>query len=227
MKNFFESACDLFYKFSNTQPGEVNFTFSREIIAPILTTGPELQITMPLPKKIEENYSIFGMLFDDSEKGQISMWSLFLAMLYHLAAHVAISDYSYYDVWRKNKTDELVWKVIDFIEDTRIKKYIMSMGGEIWNNVETIESILSNKQKTGKKQISKINPTFREVVNQRELELIKNQIFTSKENVGKTILSAADFLYKNSHLIKEKSIFCYEHKGSKFLIKIEEEGPLI
>lgn len=226
-KNFYESVYDIFYKFSHVLPEQVGLTFSKKVPYPVLELTPEIQIIMPLPKKIGEKYAFFGMLFEDSENSQKSMWSLFLALLYHMASHAGVSKYDNYDNWRKNKTEELVWKVIDFIEDTRVKKFIVGTDEEIWDNIQKIECILSNMQKLKKKQVSTKNKAYREVENKKELELLESQIFNCTENVEKNMLLAADFLYSNTHLIPDKSVFCYEHQDSKCFIKIEDVGPMI
>lgn len=224
-KNFYESVYDIFYKFSQASPGQVGLTFSKTSF-PVLEFTSELQIILPLPKKIGENYAFFGMLFEDSDKGNKSMWSLFLALLYHMASHAGISKYGIYDNWRKNKTEEFAWKVIDFVEDTRVKKFIQSTDEEIWENIRKIEYILRDKQKSDKKQSTK-NKAYREEENKKELESLENQIFNCTENVEKNMVLAADFLYSNTHLISNKSIFCYGHQEFDQFIKIEDKGPLI
>ncbi|MHB8601526.1 MAG: VWA domain-containing protein [Nitrosotalea sp.] len=224
-KNFYEAVYDIFYKFSHVLPEQVGLTFSKKVTYPVLEFIPEIQIILPLPKKIGEKYAFFGMLFEDSDSGQKSMWSLFLALLYHMASHAGISNYSNYDSWMKSKTKESIWKVIDFIEDVRVKKFLVSADDEIWDNVQNVECILRDMQKLKKKQTSEKNKVYREAENQRELELLESQIFNCKEDVDKKILLAADFLYANIHLIQDKSVFCYEHQDSKCLIKIEGVGP--
>ncbi len=227
-RNFYELVYDIFYKFSHTLPEQVGLTFSKQVVYPVLELTPEIQITMPLPKKINEKYVFYGMLFEDSEDGQKSMWSIFLAVLYHMSSHAAISNYPIYDAWRKNKTEELSWKVLDFIEDVRVKKFIQSTDDEIWDNVQSVESILRNMEMMEKKQDSKKNKVYREAEDKREMELIEKQIFNCSEDVEKKMLLAADFLYVNSHyLIQSHSGLCYQHKKSKFLMKIEREGPRI
>lgn len=226
-KNFYELVYDIFYKFSHTLPEQVGLTFSKKQVYPVLKLTPEIQIIMPLPKKIDEKYVFFGMLFEDSEDGQQSMWSLFLTLLYHMSSHAAISNYSAYDDWRKNKTEELVWKVIDFIEDVRVKKFIQSTDDEVWDNIQSVESAFHNVMEIGRKPNYKKNKVYREAENQRETESLEKQIFNCAEDVEKKMLLAADFLYANSHLIRDKSLLCYKHQESKFLIKIEQEGPQI
>ena len=50
----------------------------------------------------------------DTTEDQTTAWGLFLSTIYHLAAHVAVSKYSFYDDWKKNKTPSVYWKIIDF-----------------------------------------------------------------------------------------------------------------
>src|SRR5689334_21079011 len=134
-QNFFELVYDIFYKFAQTTPENIGFKFSRKTLYPIIEFLPELQVVIPLPKKQEESYVFEGMVFNDTENGRKSLWSLFLATLYHMAAHAAISDYKIYDKWRKNKTEEFCHKVIDFIEDVSVEKYISHTNPEIWSNL--------------------------------------------------------------------------------------------
>src|SRR5207253_7095441 len=95
-----------------------------------------------------ETYIFECMVIENSENGRKNLWCLFLATLYHIAAHAGNSGYSIYDQWRQNRTDDFCWRIIDFIEDTIGEKYILSADPEIWKNIENIKSNLLQVQKS-------------------------------------------------------------------------------
>jgi hypothetical protein len=223
-QDFYESVYRLFYKFSNAKPEQVGLVFSKKTTCPIIQTKPNVQMTMPLPKKMEEEYAFEGMLFENTDEGQKSIWSLFLATLYHLAGHAAISDYSNYDEWRKNKTEDISWAVIDFIEDIRVEKYIEHNDPDVWKSCRSVESALaeySKKEAKGNKEKKR----YHEAENQKKLDDVRARILEiSDENKG-DLVKVADFLYSNRNLLDMVLLSNRERHAPGWLLKFEKRGP--
>ncbi len=232
-QNFFEFVHDIFYKFAQAKPEDVGFTFSRKTQYPTMELTPELQITVPLPKKQDEKYVFEGMVFEDSENGRRNLWCLFLATIYHMAAHAGVSVYSVYEQWRKNKTQDVCRRVIDFIEDVTVERYIFHADSEVWENIKNINSKLISSQKNQDRKYQKIiqlkkkeSKPYRFDDNQKTIEKIKNEIIEKKggDDHKEKMLSIADLLYKNRELLPKTVLPYYEHHEYEQKIKTEKIG---
>lgn len=225
-ENFYDFVYKIFYKFSRTKPEDIGLVFSKDIVYPMLEFNPHLQMSVPLPKLIDKKYAFLGMLFENTEQGLTSLWSLFLATTYHLAAHAAVSTYSDYEEWGKNKNEDIRWQVIDFIEDTKVRKYISDADGELWHNIENVELKLAEHlqvKKPAEKSLAK-NSYFEE--DRKNLEVIKNRLLASIENNDKVATGLANFLYANQTLLSETPLLpCHEHHKLNWLLKFEKTGP--
>ena len=85
----------------------------------------------PTPRKISDNTVNFqGMtlnLQDDAHKR--ILWQMFKASVYHLSAHVVVSDFNLYKKWAKNKNVENVMFAICMVEDSIVNAYLKTF----WN----------------------------------------------------------------------------------------------
>src|ERR1700675_1906641 len=141
-QTFFDIVYDIFYKVANQTPENISFLFSYDVNYPLINFRPQLELTMPLPRIQNESLVFEGMLFENSDKGRAALWGLFLASVYHLAAHAAVSKYNVYAQWCKKKTADVCWKVIDFIEDIAVERYLSDNYPEIWRNMVNINTSL-------------------------------------------------------------------------------------
>lgn len=230
-QNFFEYAYDIFYKFGQTKPEDVGVIFSRNVQYPTIKLIPEPEVTIPLPRKQGETYVFEGMVFENSENGRKNLWCLFLATLYHMAAHAGKSVYSTYNQWRQNRTDDFCWRIIDFIEDTVGEKYILSTEPEVWKNIENVNSKLLYLQKTQvetRKNSPKTKPKSYPLDGiETKIKSIKKEIIKQSEGDGykENILSIADFLYKNRELLPKTILPYCEHHEYEQELKFEINCP--
>ena len=229
-QNFFELVYDIFYKFAQVTPESVGFTFSKKNQYPVMEFLPELQIVIPLPKKHNETFVFEDMVFKDTENGRKSLWALFLATLYHMAAHASISEYKIYEQWRKNKTQDICHKIIDFIEDINVEKYISHTNPEIWANIKNINIQLLSHEHVSKQKIHpnmrQCEPiTFLNTNNGKKIEKIKTEIMEKRKEGGhpEKMLPFADFLYKNRELLSNNIMPYCEHHDYYPTIKTENE----
>jgi hypothetical protein len=226
-ENFYEFAYKIFYKFSRTKPEQVGLVFSRDIVYPTLEFNSHLQASIPLPRRIDKKYAFEGMLFENNDIEMTSMWSLFLATLYHMAAHAAVSSYSEYEEWKNNKTGDLCWQVIDYVEDVKVRKYITNSDGELWRNIERIESRLAESLQTKKparKALIKNSQYYEK--DKKKLVVIKDRILASIENNDKSTIGLANFLYSNQILLSEDPLLpCHEHRKHHEFLKFDKIGP--
>ena len=105
------------------------------------------------------------------------MWSLFLATVYHLAAHVAVSDFSLYNNWVKNKTPKIFWKVIDFIEDDAVERYLSSTNPDVLE----ILSEISHKSNENTIDFDKMESKYSLKIGSKIIDSIKQEM--SKETL--------------------------------------------
>ncbi|MGI0073787.1 MAG: vWA domain-containing protein [Nitrosotalea sp.] len=228
-ENFYDCAYRLFYEFSNTKPEQAGLTFSKKTIYPLLQTKPYLKMTIPLPKRIGEDYVFEGLLFENSDEGRKNLWALFLATLYHLAAHAAISDYQNYEDWRKNKNEDSCWLVIDFMEDIRIQQYIEHSDPDISKNIHDMESKLENnsKKENYDSQNVRKHKSYRQDEDARILEYIKTRILESRDENKKELVDIANLTYGNRNLLQPVSLPNREYHVPTWLLKFETQAPVL
>src|SRR5579872_482978 len=120
--SFLELVENIFYNFSQIKSGSINLFFSKRALFPVIKYGSDLEIIIPLPLHQNGKYLFEGMLFDDTASGRQNLWCLFLATVYHLAAHACVSRYSIYDSWKKFKTEDVCLRIMDYVEDVSVER---------------------------------------------------------------------------------------------------------
>ncbi|MDE1861568.1 MAG: VWA domain-containing protein [Thaumarchaeota archaeon] len=202
--DFLGYAYDLVATFAKKKPEEIDLTFSRKISFPMITRVPPNPVTLPLPRFKNGQFFFEGFVFEDDPEQRYGMWSLFLASAYHLAAHVAASDYAIYKRWARNKTEELCVRIMDYIEDIFVDRYMITENREIWENLEKIREVIEVSGYLKTRDISWKDRSLGFKMREAEaLEKIRNSLITMgrDEDSHKGILGVADSLYKNRHLL--------------------------
>jgi hypothetical protein len=229
-QTFFDVVYDVFYKVANQTPENIRFLFSYEANYPLINFRPQLELTMPLPKIQDGNFIFEGMIFENSDKGRTALWGLFLASIYHLAAHAAVSKYHVYAQWCKKKTADICWKVIDFIEDIAVERYLSDNHPEIWKNMTQINSLIliceapkAVKKTNNPNENSKLYCIGND---EKRIEKMKQEILLREINQSseESILPYADSLYASRALIPENILPYVEHHKDEQFIKFEKKG---
>ncbi len=163
-----------------------------------------------------------GYFFKDSPQELVTAWSFFLATVYHLAAHIAVSNYSRYNLWSRNKTPRIFWRVIDFIEDTAVERYLLSTNPNVWDNLSKIRNNHDHYNRLNKKESkfalaigSKTINSIRQGMNN------ENTPFSNKEHENNLILWASE-LYKNQQALHEEPPLYYEQHYAKQSLVLEK-----
>ncbi|MDE1867664.1 MAG: hypothetical protein KGI08_08160, partial [Thaumarchaeota archaeon] len=222
-ENFYEYVCRLFYDFSHTMPDDVGLVLSKKTVYPLLEVGSNLHVVLPLPRIIGDKYAFEGMLFENTIDGKKSLWILFLFTLYHLAAHVAISDYQKYKEWQKDKTEDASWLVIDFIEDIRVARYIERADAEIWKNMCLVEKQFDDYLER-RRSNNACKQTPYEIVEEEKIRsYLKARAVDGKASNDHDTM--ADLLYHNRNLLDFFPRPYHERHKSTWLIKFEDKAP--
>ena len=205
-KTFLDFTSHIFYETSKRRPEEEVFLLSTKSTYPTLSFTPQSQVIVPLPRIQNGTYVFNGMVFHNTKEGKSTLWSLFLASIYHLAAHIATSQYSIYDEWCKHKTQKICWQVIDFIEDVAVEKYLSVTNPDALKNINNIYSCLLNTYETNRKMNLSTDNKFSimyKTENQYEINKIKESILTMRDGANhiQDMLSCADVLYRNRKLL--------------------------
>jgi Mg-chelatase subunit ChlD len=175
----------------------------------VIKYGSELDIIIPLPRKLHEKYLFEGMLFDDSIDGRRNLWCLFLATIYHIAAHACVSKYSKYYTWKKFKTEDVCLHVIDHVEDMYVEKYIAHTDSEIWGNMRNIKlELISCMGLNSCKSLDAHDLQFLDVLN--EEKIAKMRINTRDDSDDAVLF--ANWLYRNRGFLPQKILpYCERH----------------
>jgi len=203
----------IFYEVTNKKPNEVFLELTEKVKFPEIHDVSTLNVIIPKPRVINGKYFFEGNVFEDYEKQYHSIWSLFLASIYHLGAHVAVSKYTEYENWLRNKTPDIGWKVIDYVEDLKVENYLKKEFSSAFNNIGSIDLIYSkiyiNQISKDSEKRSKENfGNFYYSKEKDQISKIKNNLQENNKGVNE-ITSELEYLYKNHHLI---SNFLYPYR---------------
>lgn len=220
--SFLDFVEDVFYAFSQVKPGSIEVIFSKRTQFPIIKFDPELEIVIPLPRKHDEKYVLEGMMFDNDHNGRKNLWCMFLATIYHLASHACVSRYSIYDQWRKNKTEDICLRVIDFIEDVAVERYISHTSPEIFENIKNINfKFMQQIQATSSKSPAVYDLKISGFDNEEKIENIRTDLLNRQDD----IISFADLLYKNRELLPKQNLPYCELYDTTQTLRVEEKSP--
>ena len=221
-ETFFDFASQIFYEVAQKKPEDFGFFISNKIDYPEIILQPNLGAIIPLPRKQDEKYLFEGIIFQNTEASRHTLWTMFLMSVYHLAAHAAVSDYSIYEEWRKNKPNDVCWKIIDFIEDTAVNQYLFSTKQEAWFRIEKLQSFFEERSKLTNKNLPRQihGIEFYEYVvkaKYAKIQTIKKEIVQKRnvQNNLQNILSYADLLYKYKTILPKETLPYCEHHSVK------------
>jgi hypothetical protein len=82
--------------------------------------------SLPEPTMDEETISFLGYQFPAGPSGKLQVVRLFKACVFHLSAHVSISNFEVYSKWEENKDSRLAKFSESLVEDTKVNAYILS-----------------------------------------------------------------------------------------------------
>ena len=216
MADTFQShVSSIFYGVADKKPEDISFILSGKINFPLLNLSPKPEVILPLPEILNQKYYFNGFIFENSENSRQSIWSLLIASIYHLASHMAVSDYSIYDNWRENKSQNVCWRVIDFIEDAAVTRHLSSVNNRIWSGIKQIENnLITIHDEQNELNHKQLFSEFYIKYNVGKIEKIKEQIVNVREDddhVKKT-LEYANMLYKNRMLLPQHVLpYCEYH----------------
>ena len=209
-QTFLDIIYKIFYETARRDFKDVRLLLSERFSSPSITFEPNVEVKIPIPKKTEYGIVYSGYLFKYSPEEMVTAWSFFLATVYHLAAHVAVSDYSVYDEWIKDKTPRLAWKVINFIEDYSVDRYLLDANPDVSTNLSKIKNAFLKYDKLDKNKSKfalKIGSTTMISI-QNEMNQVVLQSFDDQSKSNK--IQWATELYKNRFLFSEETPFYFE-----------------
>ncbi len=205
-KTIFDISYDIFYETAQCSDSDLHFNLSDKMEYPKIEYTPKCRITVPKPNEIGGTYYLEGNIFENYVDSQETIWSLFLATIYHLAAHAKVSDFNKYTQWLQDKTPEKGWKVIDFIEDIKVENYLKTLHPDAWENMNLIKTIyeksFNDKIESSKKYVrEKFSKYF--VKKSEEISELKETISQTDYGEFSMLVPFLDYLYKNQHLLPE------------------------
>lgn len=218
----------IFYQVAQKDEGDVDFQVSFKQEFPAFFTKPRIKAVVSLPKLQNEKHYLQGFVFDDYEKLWPTMWALYLASIYHLGAHAAVSNFQIYDKWRKNKTAEHSTRVINFIEDLRVNQYLQEKFTKSYQNITEIDSkystffenFYSDNASNTKQRFSK----FFHLDESTKVDDVKQKII-EKINDSSNLIECADILYETRSVLKPFILPYHDH--SNYYKNLQNLNPII
>lgn len=226
-QTFFDIVYKIFYDTAQRDFKDVQLLLSEKFSFPSIKFEPKIEVQIPIPKKMNDGVTYSGYSFNDSPQQLITAWGFFLATVYHLAAHVAVSNYSLYSNWAKNKTPRIFWRVIDFIEDSAVERYLSSTNPDVWDNLSRIKN---NYEQYNEIYTKKSKNTFKigsKTVNSIKQEMSKETLLCFDKEHENNLVGWASELYKNRNSLDEDCPFYYEQHNSKQLLVFKKNKVTI
>ena len=213
-QTFLDIIYKIFYDTAQRDFKDIRLVLSEKFFYPDIQFEPRVEARIPIPKKTDFGISYAGFQFDDSQEDMITAWGIFLATVYHLAAHVAVTDYSVYENWTRNKTPGVFWRVIDFIEDNSVARYLSSTNPDVWTNISQINQKFMETYGNDKKEYKFARKIGSKVLDSVKKEMSHETLQVFDDLHKKRILSWANSLYRNSKILPKDIPSYYEQHGS-------------
>ncbi|HSB50370.1 MAG TPA: vWA domain-containing protein [Nitrosopumilaceae archaeon] len=219
-KTLFEISNGIFYEIAQSTINQVGFNTSDKIEFPIIENTSRCRVTIPKPRKVDDVYFFEGCIFDSYDDHFETIWSLYLATISQMAAHVKISDFSKYKHWVENKTPEKCWRVIDFVENARVEEYLKISFPDVWEHLMMVKTTYNKlvDDKILKHTNEKFYNSFC-VKKADEITQLREKISQIFELQIKEIIPHLDFLYKNQELLSKNILPYCIHRSSGFSYK--------
>jgi Mg-chelatase subunit ChlD len=222
-KTLFEHSKDIFDNVVGISSESIDFNITNEIEYAKIEYGKNISVTIPSPITLRNQYLIEGNVFSDSQEYANSIWSLYLSTIYHVGAHVRLSNFTRYEHWSKNKTFEKCWNVINFIEDIKVEGFLKKSHPEIWQHISIIKMLYDTYYDN---QIHKYSKFSREkfskysgVENKKKIwrEKVSDTLLKIPNNTIEQITPFLDLLYKNQHLLPKNNYpYCDRPQYKKY-----------
>ncbi len=223
-QTFLDIIYKIFYDTSQRDITDVRLLLSEKFSFPSIEFEPKIEVKIPIPKKTDNGITYSGYYFNDSPQEQIVAWGIFLATVYHLAAHVAVSDYSLYSNWVRNKTPRIFWKVIDFIEDDAVKRYLSSTNPDVWENISEISHKQPKYNKFNKMESRYALKVGSKTIGGIKQEMNKEPLLCFDKKHQNNLLGWASELYKNQQMLYEVAPDYYEQRNLNQLLVFKKNN---
>ena len=219
-KTLFDISNKMFYEIAQSTIEQVDLNISDKIDFPIIENTSRCRVSIPKPRKVDDVYFFEGCIFENYDVHFETIWSLYLATISQMAAHAKISDFSKYRDWMENKTPERCWRVIDFVENTRVEEYLRISFPDILDNMLKIKDVYNKlvENKILKHTNEKFYKSFC-VKKSDEISQLREKFSKSYELRVKEILPYLDMLYKNQEILPKNNLPYNIHRGDGFSYK--------
>jgi len=211
-KTLFDLSKSVFDEIVPPSTVNVDFNISDKIEYAKIEFGKKTKVTIPKPITLNEKYYFEGNVFNNYEKYRDTMWNLYLTTIYHVGAHIHVSNYNDYQNWCADKKSEKSWNVINFVEDMKVEKYLKEHHTDVWQNMMSIKIwynyYFNNQIQKEPQYLQEKFSKYSGVDNSKKLWRTKfKEIFLENyyQNSNE-ITPYLDFLYKNQHLIPKNDL---------------------
>ena len=114
----------LFFDICGKNPLDIDTFFLEQMHFPKIDYEPRMTVYIPMPRQIQVLETIQGCVFSSLNTYGQTIFSLFLASVYHTAGHAKITDFNKYKDWMKGKNKKRAFETFEFIEDIRVNELL-------------------------------------------------------------------------------------------------------
>jgi hypothetical protein len=214
-QTFLDIIYKIFYETAQRDFKDVRLLLSEKFFFPSIQFEPQIEVKIPVPKKTDIGIIYSGYLFKNSPQELLMVWSFFLATVYHTAAHIAVSNYSVYNRWMENKTPRIFWRVIDFIEDSAVERYLLSTNPDVWDNLSRMRNNYNQYNRFNKTDSKFALKLGLKTINSIKQEMSNEDPLSFDKEHENNLLRWASELYKNHQILNEDAPSYYEQHNSK------------
>ena len=206
----------LFFDICGKKPTDIDIFFLDDIYFPRIEYEPRMTVYLPIPREIRKMQSMDGCLFSNLETYGHTIFSLFLASIYHTAGHAKITDFKKYENWMNGKNKKRAYETFEFIEDIRVNQLLKNEFPEYFTEIKKIKEVFDiinekNNSKNVKKNTQKIfvDTFVSKVKTQRDV--LEKQILELDSEDKEKFMQIADRIYKSSNILTDQRLPYTDH----------------
>jgi len=206
----------LFFDICGKNPLDIDTFFLEQMHFPKIDYEPRMTVYLPMPRQIQGLETIQGCAFSSLNTYGQTIFSLFLASVYHTAGHAKITDFNKYKDWMKGKNKKRAFETFEFIEDIRVNELLKNEFPEYFTEIKKIESVFNRiNEKEASEDIKKNSKKIfsdKFVLNiETKMEELEKKILELDYEDKEKFIQIADTIYESSNIISDQKLPFMDH----------------
>ena len=203
-----EIAHQLFFEISDKKPIDIDTLFLEQQYFPRIDYEPRMTVYFPMPRQIQGLETFQGCIYQNLEKYQNTIFSMFLASVIHAAGHAKVTDFKKYKEWMEGKNKKRAYETFEFIEDIRVNEFLKNEFPQYLTEIQKIQEVFTNIN--DKKELENIKKNSKKMFSDKFIFKIKTEREKFKEKILKLtsedsteFVEIANEIYESSNILSD------------------------